>query len=290
MTTSSLALQSVGYSVHRKSFQFGKGIPSALLIRLQVKGCCQAIINGRLLEVNTGDLILSRPGGTYQLIIDAMPGRESADYYLFCEGEWAERWLERWRIPDKVHIEPSDDILFLWRRLIEEQRNLHDDNEELKEHLLKALCLTLERAANERATDASRSEAYLPYRIKRFIEQHATEALTLGQIADRHNVSVSSAVHLFKRTFSKSIIRYAVEVRLSVAAERIVHTELPLEEIAETCGFRSYPYFCRAFRSRYQIPPSLYRTRYRMANQTTQAAARNRRTGSVNENDNSYEE
>ncbi|MFB9277636.1 AraC family transcriptional regulator [Cohnella cellulosilytica] len=264
MTPSSIQLQSAGYSVHRKFIRFRKGITSALLIRLQVKGNAQAIIDDRLLEVGTGDLIVSRPGQTYQLIIDAMPNRESADFYLFCEGDWTERWLERCRIADgKVRIEAREDILFLWRRLIEEQRNLHEDNEELKEHLLKALCLTLERAANERTTDASRSEVYLPYRIKRYIEQHATEALTLGQIAEHHSVSVSSAVHLFKRTFSKSIIRYALEVRLSVAAERIVHTELPLEEISDTCGFRSYPYFCRAFRSRYQIPPSSYRTRYR---------------------------
>lgn len=276
MTQAPIKLNGAGYSVHRKPFRSqGKGITPNLLIRLQVKGNCQAIINDRPLEIAAGDLILSRPGASYQLIIDAEPGRESGDFYLSCEGEWTERWLRRWKLPDKVHIEASEDILFLWRRLIEEQRNLHEDNEELKGHLLKALCLMLERAAIEWAAGASRSETFLPYRIKRYIEQHATETLTLGEIAKYHGVSVSSAVHLFKQTFSQSIIRYALEVRLSIAAERIVHTYLPLEEISDACGFRSYPYFCRAFRSRYQLPPSAYRERYRQANHVIQALPEN---------------
>jgi AraC family transcriptional regulator of arabinose operon len=260
----SVRLHSAGYSIHRKPFRsLEKGVPSYLLVRLQVKGSCQATINGKLLEVEAGDLIVSKPGESYQLFIDADPERESADYYFFCDGEWVSHWLERCGFPDKALIEMSDDTLFLWKRLIEEKRNLHEDNSELVEHLLKALCLTLERAVRQQTANANRSEKFLPYRIKRYIEQHATDQLALGEIAERFGVSVSTAVHLFKRTFAQSMIRYAVDVRLSIAAERILHTDLPLEEISDACGFHSYPYFCRAFRSRYQLPPSQYRTRVR---------------------------
>lgn len=217
-------------------------------------------LNGRPHEVGPGDLIFSKPGDTYQLTVDASPGKESADYYLFCEGEWITQWIARGGFPDSVRIEVNDDILSLWRRLINEKRNLREDNTEMMDYLLKALCLTLERSIHQRAGQTASSDLYMPYRIKRYVEQHATETLTLEAIAKQHGVSVSSAAHLFKKTFKMSIIRYAVDVRLAIAVERILHSDLPLEHISESCGFRSYPYFCRAFRSRYRMPPSQYRT------------------------------
>jgi len=264
MAHNAIELHSLGYSVHRKPFfNLQKSVSSLLLLRLQVKGNCRVSLNGRPYEVGPGDLIFSKPSETYQLTVDASPGKESADYYLFCEGEWIERWLAQGGFPDCVRIEVNDDILSLWRRLIDEKRNLREDNSELMDYLLKALCLTLERSIRRRAGHDASSDLYMPYRIKRYVEQHATEPLTLEEIAKQHGISVSSASHLFKKTFKLSIIRYAVEVRLAVAVERILHTELPLEHISESCGFRSYPYFCRAFRSRYRIPPSQYRTDHR---------------------------
>ncbi|THF79882.1 AraC family transcriptional regulator [Cohnella fermenti] len=264
MTGHSLNIHMVGYSVHHQPFStLGKREPEIMLIRLQVKGRCKATVNDKPFDLEPGDLILSRPQESYQLFIDAAPDRESADYFMACSGEWAIRWLGRCGIPSKIKIPLSEDILLLWNRLVEEQRNLREDNDELKEYLFKSLCLTLERTVKLLAEGAAPNEKFLPYRIKRFIEQHATERLTLGDIASRFEVSVSTAVHLFKTTFSVSIIRYAVEVRLAIAAERILHTNSPLEEIADACGFQSYPYFCRTFRSRYKLPPSQYRTHLR---------------------------
>lgn len=173
--------------------------------------------------------------------------------------EWSERWIVRNNFPDKVNIEINDDILSPWRRLIYEKRNLSDDNSELIEHLLKVLCLTVERSVRQRATDSPRTNLYIPYRIKRYVEQHVTEPITLAGIAKIHGISASTASHLFKRTFGYSIMRYVVEIRLSIASERILHSVVSLEEISEASGFHSYPYFCRAFRSRFHMPPSLYR-------------------------------
>ncbi|MDF2715203.1 MAG: hypothetical protein K0R28_2128 [Paenibacillus sp.] len=264
MAQDRINLLSIGYSIHHKPIHIAsKNPPSTLILRLQVKGTCSAVIDGNLFEIESGDLIFSKPRKSYQLFIDPEPGHESADYYLFCEGNWITQWIAKGSFPDKIHIEVNDDILSLWRRLIYEKRNQHEDNSELIDYLLKVLCLTLERSVRQRINDASYTGVYLPYHIKRYIEKHATEQLTLKGIARQHGISVSSAAHLFKQAFSQSIIRYVVEVRLSIAAERILHTDLPMEEIAETTGFRSYPYFCRVFRSRFQMPPSIYRKNHR---------------------------
>jgi len=256
----------LGYSRHAKPHHGARTHKQPrLLLRLQVAGVCAAELGEVRYDVGPGDLIFSKPGESYRLEIDAEPDTDgvkridSADYYLSCEGPWIDAWLARGNYPALVRIEVSDEVLTLWRRLIYEQRNLSDDNEELMEALLKALCLTLERAVRSRRGGGTGDAAYVPYRIKRYLEQHATEPLTLEGIARRHGVSVSTASHLFKHTFGLSIMKYAAEVRLSAASERILLSDMSLESIAESSGFRSYPYFCRAFRARFGVPPSAYR-------------------------------
>lgn len=262
-------LIALDYSQHERPFVSTKSNQlSILLIRLQVRGSCRVTLNGTEYAVGPGDLIVSQPGETYRLQIDAEPGAasdaaiDSADYYLFCEGAWALQWARRLALSGPAPIDLSEDILALWRRLVFEKRNLGENNGELLEYLLKALCLTLERAVRGRKRDEARSDRFIPYQIKRYVERHATEPLTLARIAQAHGVSVSTASHLFKATFGLSIMRYAVDVRLAIASERILLSGMPLERIAEASGFQSYPYFCRAFRARYHMPPGAYRARH----------------------------
>jgi len=266
MSTEDARTIALGYSRHVKPF-YSATIRKQphLLLRLQVAGTCSAVLGGTRQRIEPGDLIVSKPGDSYRLEIDAEPDEngvkriDSADFYLVGEGPWIDAWLRRNDFPEKARIEVGEEILSLWRRLLHEKRSLHEDNGELTEALLKALCLTLERAVRNRRIGAAGDAAYVPYRIKRYVERHAAEPLTLEDVARRHGVSVSTAAHLFKRTFGLSIIKYALEVRLAAASERILLSDMPLERIAETSGFRSYPYFCRAFRARFHVPPSAYR-------------------------------
>ncbi|UUZ97522.1 helix-turn-helix transcriptional regulator [Paenibacillus sp. P25] len=72
-------------------------------------------------------------------------------------------------------------------------------------------------------------------------------------------MSLSRAVHLFKACYGKTMIQYALEIRLNAALERMKYSSMTLEQIAETCGFASYSYFHRVFRARYGVSPAQYR-------------------------------
>lgn len=262
---------SVGYSRHVTPFHGYMKHDDAdnrVLLRLQAAGRCRVAVNGVTYAVEPGDLILRRPGEEYRLDIEAVRDErdgdllpvDSVDYYLTCDGEWIESWVKRSRIQGMVRLEPIDEIVSLWRKLIYEKRNLHGDNSEMMDALLKVLCLTIDQLAHKAAA-ASRPERYIPYQIKRYLEKHATEPLKLDEVAARFGVSVSTASHLFKATFGLPPMRYVVDIRLSIASERLLHSDMNLEDIAEASGFRTYPYFSRAFRSRYGVSPSEYRSR-----------------------------
>ncbi|UKS29459.1 AraC family transcriptional regulator [Paenibacillus sp. HWE-109] len=174
-----------------------------------------------------------------------------------------DHWLSSQTLPDVVPIEVNEELLSLWRRLIYEKRNLHENNAEIIICCAKLLCLTLERSIAKTLSADGRKEHFIAYKLKQYIEKHATEPLTLDKLAARNGVSSSTASHLFKLAFGLPPIRYAVEVRLAIACDRILYSDMRLEDAAEASGFRSYPYFCRAFRSKYGHSPSEYRSQYR---------------------------
>lgn len=260
----------IGYSHHTSPFtgSLQKGTAdNRLLLRFQVKGTCRVEINDETHVVQPGDLIIRKPGEYYRLVVeankdaDASQPIESADYYLSCSGVWAQQWCSRNDFPSKVHLDTAEDFLALWRKLIYEKRNIHGDNAEMMDALIKVLCLTIERDVRKQMAAASRPELNIPYKMKQYLEKHATDPLTLTHIAERYGISVSTASHLFKQAFGQSPMRYVIEIRLSIASERILYSDMKLEDIAEASGFRSYPYFSRAFRNHFHTSPSKYRVR-----------------------------
>lgn len=255
---------SAGFSRHLKPYYSARQHRlNRYLIRLQVGGNSQITINDITYAITPGDLVLVQPGDHYTLQIDEQPlasgeNSLSTDYYLSCSGSWISEWWEALSPPSKARIAIDDTVLGMWRRLVYEKRNISGDNTELLDYLSRVLCLLLARQLRS-SRETTKPDTYIPFQIKQYVEKRATEPLTLKDIARHLGISVSSASHLFKATFHQSIMRYVVEVRLSIAAERMLVSRIKLETIAEAAGFHSYPYFCRAFRARFGLSPSLYR-------------------------------
>ncbi|KIL39659.1 hypothetical protein SD70_18630 [Gordoniibacillus kamchatkensis] len=254
-----------GRSTHGKPFtaNMRQGLTDYLL-RLQTDGRSLALKNGRMCPILPGDLLLYRPGEPYELRIEPSSDdgtASSTDYYLFCCGSWMDDWWQRKLVPDQAHIPLDDTMLAVWRHIIAENRKLRDGSSAIADYLVRILCLSLDRLVQEGGAQAPDAKSYTAYRIRAFVESHATEPLTLQRIAAHAGLSVSRTVHLFKETFGQSIMDYAIDVRLAVACERIRFDAATLEQAAEQSGFHSYSYFHRTFRARLGMSPKEYRSR-----------------------------
>ena len=134
---------------------------------------------------------------------------------------------------------------------LEKRRGLEGEIGELTDYLSRSLCLCLDRAITEiKPTDRL---AFTALRLKRFVEEHATLTFKLEEAASHVGLSLSRAVKLFKEYYGKTMIQYALEIRLNATVERIKYSTMTLEEIAETCGFASYPTF-----TGYSVPTMAY--------------------------------
>ena len=246
-----------GYSYHTKGYhsQHKSGYPS-YLFRLQTEGLCEVVVKGTKMELKKGDLLLIKPGDHYELLVNE--GQISGDYHIGCEGAWLDEWWNRSAKPPISRIELDEKLLLLWRQIIiEKRRPGSNQNEELADYLVRALCLTLERAVSE--TVPSFHYPYPVTRMMRYIEEHATTQFKVEDVARHSGLSVSRSVHLFKSSVGKTIMEYTQEIRLSAALERMKYTALTLEQIAEDCGFGTYPYFHRVFKKKYGVAPGMYR-------------------------------
>lgn len=117
----------------------------------------------------------------------------------------------------------------------------------------------------KRATDAQTArtmEAEKPElldRIMAYVEGRYPEDVSLGAVAKECFVSESTVSHLVKEKLGVSFHRYLTQRRL-IAAKTLIGQGIPLEQVAERCGFRDYSGFYRAFRQEYGISPRKFRS------------------------------
>lgn len=85
----------------------------------------------------------------------------------------------------------------------------------------------------------------------------------ISEIADGMYLSKSYLQKIYKSYFNKSIIEEMIEFRIGNAKELLANTDLTVTEIARQCGYSSYNYFVRQFRSCEGVSPSEYRNSVR---------------------------
>jgi len=95
--------------------------------------------------------------------------------------------------------------------------------------------------------------------IKTFIEQHLTENIRLGDLAQRVNLSTDHFRKAFKQSFGKSPWRYIRERRISLAKEMLIKHDQSITEIALNLQFSSHAHFTDTFHQITGNSPSRYR-------------------------------
>ena len=85
----------------------------------------------------------------------------------------------------------------------------------------------------------------------------------ISEIADSLYLSKSYLQKIYKTFFNKSIIEEMIEFRINNSKELLINTEMTVTDISRKCGYSSYNYFVRQFRSIEGASPSEYRENYR---------------------------
>jgi YesN/AraC family two-component response regulator len=97
--------------------------------------------------------------------------------------------------------------------------------------------------------------------VRRYIDSHYKEPLTLDRLAAEVNVNKYYLAHAYKQTYGISPISYMISRRIQTGKRLLTETDLSLSQISAILGFSSASYFSQSFHKAEGISPMEYRKR-----------------------------
>ncbi len=99
--------------------------------------------------------------------------------------------------------------------------------------------------------------------VRRYIDNHFKESLTLEQLAAVAHLNKFYLSHAFQKEYGVSPIRYLTRRRIQESRFLLAETDHSLSHIAQVLGFSSLSYFSQCFRRVEGVSPKEYRQRER---------------------------
>ena len=130
-------------------------------------------------------------------------------------------------------------------------------------NLLEVILLRLARREDFALSDAPPSSNRECGQVRRYIDNHFKENLTLDQLAGLVHVSKDHLSHAFQRSYGTSPISYLISRRIQESRFLLTETDHTLSQIARILGFSSLSYFSQSFRRLEGVSPMEYRRRHR---------------------------
>ncbi|TDO47714.1 AraC family L-rhamnose operon transcriptional activator RhaR [Kribbella sp. VKM Ac-2527] len=96
----------------------------------------------------------------------------------------------------------------------------------------------------------------------RMMEAQPEYQWTLTELADELHLVPGYLVRLFKSATGLPPMAYLSRHRVELAADRLLHTDEPINRIGEAVGWPDQNYFARRFKSHYGLSASNYRARF----------------------------
>lgn len=125
--------------------------------------------------------------------------------------------------------------------------------------LLTTFAEHLALKSNQLVVQAAHTESPIITKAKRFINEHYTETLSLGQVSRAVNTSQFYFCKLFHKATGLSFTEFISRLRVEKAKTLLCNPNLRISEITFAAGFQSLSHFGRMFRRIVGQSPTDYR-------------------------------
>jgi AraC-like DNA-binding protein len=134
-------------------------------------------------------------------------------------------------------------------------------NEDILILKVREIILLLSQTQNAESIQVILSQLFSPttYTFKQIIEANLFSQLTIEELAQQNNLSVSSFKREFAKLYHDTPANYIKARKLEKAAELLQVSDQRITEIAFDCGFNDLANFTKSFTSKYSISPTNYR-------------------------------
>jgi len=224
-----------------------------------VGGKGQFLIEDQVFPVNINNLVIINPSVIHTE--DSLNAQPLEYIVLGIEGvELATSENSNGRFCILDHFE-SVEISSCLRNILREMEQKSPGYEDVCQAFMEILIIRLMRSTSlavpeePQPVSANRQCAT----VRRYIDLHFKETLTLEQLADEAHMNKYYLSHTFKREYGVSPINYMISRRIEESKYLLAETDLSMSQIAQLLGFSSLSYFSQVFRRTQGIRPMEYR-------------------------------
>ena len=122
------------------------------------------------------------------------------------------------------------------------------------------LCRLAEETARLALDTGKTPDMNIGSRVMQLIaERYSNPSLSLTDIAEELDLSVSYLSHMFKQQTGTGFADALNNIRLEHAVWLLRESNLSVQNIARQCGYMGAAYFSRVFKKQYGMPPGQYR-------------------------------
>lgn len=211
---------------------------------------------GEAIQLQKGDIFCLFPNRTYYY--EKIPAEQTLNMsWLALDGERIQPLLELAGItPDKPYIQNglTPQVKKSAERTITILANLERWTPaaamELQGLISKMFASLLSNMYPSRNAETDWLKECLSY-----MQLHATEGITVQQVADYVGLHRSYFTNTFTNRVGMSPMKYLQKIRMDKAKQLLQNTDASVTEIAYTLGYPSLYSFTRAFKMYYQVPP-----------------------------------
>jgi AraC-like DNA-binding protein len=222
-------------------------------------------VDGRILKMAPGDLLLINPMELHRPVADAQNGLYER-IVLWIDKEYLESHAGLSRCFDVTH--PGHSHLLhptaaerpgLTERMGSLVREFYSRDlgaEQAAYGLFLQLMVQINRIAlrADSQQEESRQLSGTVQAAISYIAENLSQPMTLESVAEQVYVSKYHLSHAFSREVGVSVYRYITLRRLMMARQQLAEGE-PAGQVCRNCGFADYTSFYRAFKSEYGISP-----------------------------------
>lgn len=99
--------------------------------------------------------------------------------------------------------------------------------------------------------------------IRDYMHVHFQEDLSLSVLSEKFHFSPQYIAKKFKELYNTTVMTYLTELRMEKAKSLLIHTEMPVSEMAATLGYADENYFGKVFKKQTGSSPLQYRKQQR---------------------------
>ena len=224
-----------------------------------VGGKGQFLIDDQLYPVDVNTLVMINPNVTHtEVSLNAQP----LEYIVLgIDGiELATSNTSNGQFSILNHYE-SMEISSCLRNILREMEQKNPGYEDVCQAYMEILIIRLMRTtalavpAEPQTVSTNRQCAA----VRRYIDLHFKEPLTLEQLAEEGHMNKFYLSHAFKKEYGLSPINYMISKRIEESKYLLAETDLSMSQIAQLLGFSSLSYFSQVFHRTQGITPKEYR-------------------------------